>query len=161
MLKRSQVAVEYLVIVAVALFLLIPIAGLFYVSSNESANSADSNLLIIMGRKIISESENVFYQGKNTKLKLSFNFPDNIQYINIKSSSDNSLYEFIIGSDFNGLATEMVFFSYVNLTFSQDSSNPCASPVASSASEEFISEGFKDVYVHSCGSYVTLYNYNG
>ena len=156
--RKAQASLEYLVIVAIATFLLIPVISLFFTSSTESAQLANANLITVMGKKIVSEAENVFYQGKDTKLRLTFNFPENLKNMTVLSSTPTNPFELTMHTEFEGLQTEFVFFSNVNMTFSEIS-DPC-NP-STQAPDQFLGEGIKDVFIRSCGKYVVMYVYEG
>lgn len=158
MKRLAQASVEYLVIVAIATFLLIPVISLFYSSSVESMTQSNSNLMTVIGRKIVSESENVYYQGKDSKLRLTFNFPAEITNLTIYRGDDTGPYELVFNNSFNGFPTDVVFFSHVNMTFS-DMSDPCGNTTDFASSDVF-REGVKDIYVHSCGKFVAVYLFN-
>jgi len=153
--KKSQVALEYLVIVVIATILMMPAIQLFQSSSRDSANIANSNLISLLGRKLISESETVFYQGKHSRLGLSFNFPDNLNNITVRNKDQT--YELIMDAVFEGLHTHIVYFSHVNLTFSNSSGGGPCEDVLPFPRKEFLVGGYKEVFVESCGDFVVIY----
>jgi uncharacterized protein (UPF0333 family) len=146
--SKSQASLEYLIILGIALFLLIPIIGLFYSSSADSQSQTSSNLNIINGRKLVSSAETVFYQGKNSKLKVQLTFPDNIESIAIK----NGTLE--ITSVFDGETSAFVFFSSIPLALGD-----CDSQASFITDNSFLAGGSKQLFVKSCGNNVSIYDF--
>lgn len=153
--NKGQISLEYLMILGIALFLLIPIISLFYTSTVESNNLSQSNLMILSGRSLSTSAENVYYQGKGSKIKVQLNFPE---MNNLSSLYNNSLSELVMSSEFDGLQTDFVFFVNTNLTFSDTFIDSCGHTSPFGAS--IMSSGPKTLFVESCGASVVIYEYN-
>lgn len=140
---KFQVAIEYLVILGIALLLLLPVVGLFYTSSVDSRNTANSQLTIIAGQTIVSNAEKVFYQSAGSRLRMELSFPDNIQNI---SANNNSL---VITGLYEGIETDFVFYTIVPLQLGR-----CT---GSYDVNLLLRGGNKQIFVESCGNNVTIY----
>lgn len=154
--SKGQVSLEYLVILGVALFLLVPIMGMFYSSTLESQNLNTANLIILAGRAISSNAENVYYQGNGNKIKVSLNLPDSV---GLSTYFNNSETELVVSGVFDDLATDFVFFVDANLTFSNTSVKSCTSPKTNDGS--VLGTGPRELFIESCGDYVVVYAYEG
>ncbi len=142
--SKAQVSFEYLLILGIAIFLLVPIFGIFYSSSIDAQVSSSSKQITLAGAEIVSTAEKVVYQGANSRIKLSLDFPGNIKNISIRDNN-NTL---VMLADMNGISTEFVFFSSVKLNF-----NGCKG----TETGNLTSEGKKEIYVESCGKNATIY----
>ena len=143
-MRRSQASVEYLIIMGIALFLLVPIITLFYNTTLNTQISASSKEIKLAGTEIISTAEKVYYQGTKSRIKLRLDFPDNLKQVNA-SDGNRSL---VFSADINGLDTDFVFFSNVPITMYGCEGEQNAS---------MKNGGTKFIFVESCGEYVTIY----
>lgn len=83
MIKRGQIAFEYLIIVGFLIFVLVGIlgVGLFYSGSiNDRIKLTQLNNC---ANKIISTSESIFYFGEPSKATIKCYFPENVKTIEI------------------------------------------------------------------------------
>ena len=145
-MKRGQVALEYMIILGIALFLIIPLIGLFRTTSMNTQNSANSKMISLAGTEIVSNAEKIYYQGKNTRVRLNLEFPPNLKEIKIGDKN----HSLIFVANNNGIDTEFVYFSSIKLNLN-GCSNEHTLPLDT--------EGNKEIFVESCGSNVTIYAY--
>ena len=106
----SQISVEYILIVGFALVVVVPLLIIFMQYSSSSSSAASTNQAFQIARKIIEESEEVFYIGNPAQTTITANFPENIQSISL---SDKEVVFKIKTA--NGV-TEIVQVSKVNIT---------------------------------------------
>lgn len=142
---KSQASVEYLIILGIALVLLLPVMGLFYASSVDSKNTANSQLTVIAGQAIATNAEKVYYQSAGSRLKLDISFPDNLDSIR---TFNNSL---IITGLFEGVQTDFVFYTSIPLQL-----GICSDP--NYGVDRLTQGGRKQIFVESCGKNVTIYH---
>jgi hypothetical protein len=142
--KLSQASVEYLIILGIALFLLVPIITLFYNTTMTTQISASSKEITLAGTEILATADKVYYQGMLSRVKLTLDFPNNLLDLNI-SDNNRSL---VITADVNGLETDFVFFSNVPISF-----YGCDG----TKTTNLRTGGKKLIFVESCGKYVTIY----
>lgn len=107
---KAQVATEYLVIIGLVLVLIIPLTILYSKYSSESSYSITSAKIDSISNEIISAANQVNVYGKDTQVKLTLDFPDNLESINF----DNKEIIFKIRGK-NNEVSEIVKVSDVSL----------------------------------------------
>jgi ABC-type glycerol-3-phosphate transport system permease component len=142
--KSAQVSVEYLIVLGIALFLLAPLIVLFNTSSQDTKDAANSKLIVIAGTEIISNAEKVYYQGRNSRIKLDLNLPSGIEQVNVSDGNKSLVFVASTGEGF----TDFVFFSDVPLSM-----YGCTGEHNST----LITGGTKELFVESCGNNATIY----
>ena len=138
MLKNSQSALEYLMIIAITFAIIVPTIYLFFTYTRESNIKVVDSQIQSIGRSIINTAESIYYSGEHSKTILEFNMPDSV--VDIKILSNRELV-FIITTEFGD--TDTVFFSSINIT-----SDSCVSLDECSLSP-IASEGFQRVKIES------------
>lgn len=89
MSKKSQISIEYIIIVGFVTFVLIGILGFAYFYSGNIKDRIKIIQLNNFGNKIISTAESVFYYGNPSKATISVYLPEGVTEIDI---SENSLF---------------------------------------------------------------------
>lgn len=122
-LPKGQSSLEYLLVVAITLAIIVPTTYLFYNYSRESSQELADAQITKLGRSIVDAAETIFYTGEGSKTVLELNVPDNIDSAVI---IDGRELVFNITTSFG--ISEIVFFSSVNITSiaSSCSANICA-----------------------------------
>jgi len=105
---KAQSAIEYLMILALTLGLIVPTAYLFFRYTSESNVEVTYSQVNQIGRNIIDTAETVYYSGKGSKIVLEFNMPDAVSEVNIISKRELVFKTFSEIGD-----NELVFFSSV------------------------------------------------
>ncbi len=82
-IKKAQISVEYLVVMALITLIIITILGLALFYSGAIKDEIKMNQITHSANKIISTSESVFYTGEPSQATISVYLPDNIQNIEI------------------------------------------------------------------------------
>ena len=108
---KSQISLEYLLIVALTFAIIIPTTYLFYNYSKESSQEIVDAQITKLGRTIVDSSETIFYSGQGSKTILDLNIPDNVDSAII---IDGRELVFNVTTTFG--VSEIVFFSSVNIT---------------------------------------------
>ena len=83
MKNKSQISVEYMLIVGFATLMAIPLLLIYYRYTADSSDTIATSQALQIARKIADSSESVYYLGKPSQTTLKFSFPDNIQIINL------------------------------------------------------------------------------
>jgi ABC-type glycerol-3-phosphate transport system permease component len=143
---RSQVSVEYLIVIGIALVLLFPLLYLFYRSSTDSQNIANSNMIVVAGDKITSNADKIFYQSENSKLSLDISLPNNV--FNVTTGADNKTL--IFTASYEGESTDYLFSTTVPIFIGECNAQDPAGSLA-------LAHGKNTVVVHSCGKNVSIY----
>ncbi|HLC62278.1 MAG TPA: hypothetical protein VJI52_04645 [Candidatus Nanoarchaeia archaeon] len=79
MFLKSQVSVEYMLVMGFAALITVPLLMIYYTYSADTADSVAVSQSMQIARKIVDASESVYYLGKPSQTTLKFNFPDRIQ----------------------------------------------------------------------------------
>lgn len=108
---KGQGSLEYILIVALTLVVIVPAAYLFYNYSRQSSEEFKDSQLTKIGRDIVDTAQSIFYSGQGSKTELDLNIPDNVISAVIIDSK-----ELVFNVTTNVGITEIVFFSSVNIT---------------------------------------------
>ncbi|RME53477.1 hypothetical protein D6783_01925 [Candidatus Woesearchaeota archaeon] len=87
MKKRGQVSIEYILIVAFAFALTIPLFGIFQQKAVETKTIVSDEQLFKAGTAIIDAVNQVYYYGPPAKQTLRVYFPSNIVSVDINGKS--------------------------------------------------------------------------
>lgn len=110
MFLKSQVSVEYMLVMGFAALMTVPLLLIYYTYSADTADSVAISQSMQIARKIADASESVYYLGKPSQTTLKFNFPDRIQ------STSLSNREVVIKVKTQAGVTDIVQVSAVNIT---------------------------------------------
>lgn len=118
---KAQSAVEYLMIIALTLGIIVPTSYLFFRYSSESNVQIVDVQVSQIGRNIIDTAESVYFSGEGSKIVMEMNMPKNVADVYILANRE---LVFKIISEIG--ETDVVFFSSVNIHItSDDTSNDC------------------------------------
>ncbi|MGC9309338.1 MAG: hypothetical protein ACP5D2_01430 [Candidatus Nanoarchaeia archaeon] len=84
--KRGQIGMEYLMIMGFLTFVLLAVIATAYFQSNNIKDMIRARQVEVLGSKLVSSAEEVFYSGEPSKVTISLNIPDGIEDINITAS---------------------------------------------------------------------------
>lgn len=118
--KKAQTALEYMMIVALALGIILPTTYLFFRHSSESNSEIIDSKIGQIGREMINSAETVYFSGEGSKLVVEFIVPDEVSSVYI---IDNIELVFNISTPYGEI--DSVFFSDVNLTSLSCTGNIC------------------------------------
>lgn len=110
MFLKSQVSVEYMLIMGFTALMTIPLLVIYYTYTADTSDSVALSQALQIERKIIDASESVYYLGKPSQTTLKLNFPDRIYSTNISSMEINFKIKTQAG------VTEVVQVSSVNIS---------------------------------------------
>lgn len=82
---KSQISVEYMMIIGFATLMTIPLLLIYYSYTSESSDSVAASQALQIARKIADASEEVYYLGKPSQTTLKLNFPDKIDSTNLSN----------------------------------------------------------------------------
>ena len=108
---RGQSSLEYLLIVALTLTLIIPATYVFYSYSKDSSQDITDAQLTKLGRGIVDTAETIFYSGLGSKTTMDINVPEGVISVVIIDGK-----ELVFNVTTNIGVNEVVFFSSVNMT---------------------------------------------
>jgi|TARA_B100001964_G_C14070895_1_gene525832 hypothetical protein len=118
---KAQSAMEYLMIVALTLGIIVPTTYLFFRYSSESSIEIIDAQINQVGRSIIDTAESVYFSGEGSRIVLELSMPKNVVDINIVANRE---LVFDITSQIG--ETEAVFFSSAGISItSDDTSSDC------------------------------------
>jgi len=113
--KRAQSALEYLMVIALAMGIIVPITYMFFQYSSESNVQIIDVQVTQIGRNIIDTAESVYYSGEGSKIVLEINMPENVEDVYI--IADRELV-FKVITELG--ETEIVFFSDIDIIIAED-----------------------------------------
>ena len=115
---KAQSAIEYLMIIALTLGIIVPTSYLFFSYSSESNIQIVDAQITEIGRTIIDTAEYVYFSGAGSKIVLEINIPKSVYGVEI---SANRELVFRLFSEISTTGeTEAVFFSSVPITEAED-----------------------------------------
>lgn len=118
---RAQSALEYLMIIALALGMIVPTTYLFFRYSTESNTMILDSQISQIGRSMIDTAENVYFSGQNSKIVLQINMPKSVNDIII---IDNRELVFKVTTEFGD--SDAVFFSSVSIASPSCGGSTCS-----------------------------------
>ncbi len=80
---KSQVSVEYMLIMGFATLMVLPLLLIYYTYSSDSKDAVGTGQAMQIARKIVDSSDSVYYLGRPSQTTLKLNFPESIQSTNI------------------------------------------------------------------------------
>ena len=113
--KRAQSALEYLMILALAMGIIVPITYMFFQYSSESNVQIIDAQVNRIGRNIIDTAESVYYSGKSSKIVVELNMPENVEDVYIIAERE---LVFKVITELG--ETETVFFSDIDITIAEE-----------------------------------------
>ncbi len=83
---KSQVSVEYLMIIGFVTLITIPLVIIYYSFTQESGDNINSAQIQQIVRKVVDASESVYYLGEPSQTTLKVNIPANIVSVSLSSN---------------------------------------------------------------------------
>ena len=81
--KKTQISVEYMMIIGFATMMAIPLILIYYTYSSDATEAVSSGQALQIARLIADSSESVYFLGNPSQTTLKLNFPDNIKSTNL------------------------------------------------------------------------------
>tara|TARA_Y100000310_G_C20443452_1_gene697209 strand:- start:39 stop:482 length:444 start_codon:yes stop_codon:yes gene_type:complete len=135
---KTQSALEYLMIIALALGIIVPTTYLLFRYTSESNVQIIDSQISQIGRNIIDTAETVYFSGEDAKIVLELNMPENVDDIYILDSR-----ELVFKMTTEIGESEVVFFSSIPVAEYTDLS-------------EIAGFGLKKLNIESDGSQVLI-----
>ena len=110
MFLKSQVSVEYMLVMGFATLMTLPLLLIYYTYYSDSSDSVATSQALQIARKIVDSSESVYYLGKPSQTTLKLNFPDKIASTSLESR------EVVFKIKTKNGVTDIVQVSAVNIT---------------------------------------------
>jgi len=104
--KRGQSSVEFLLIVSLALFLLIPALALFTDFIQKTSGDLVVSHVEEIGNTMVANVQTVYFYGPGAMIVLDVNMPENV--VNMTIENDNFL---IITVEIEGRTSDFLFYS--------------------------------------------------
>lgn len=120
MTPKAQSALEYLMIIAITLGIIIPTTYMFFRYSTESNAKLIDSQVNQIGKGIIDAAETVYFSGEGAKVILDINMPKEVEDIDIIARKE---LVFKLAPPVNA---ELVFFSHIRVPIiSNDTDTRC------------------------------------
>lgn len=107
---KSQVSVEYMMIMGFATLMTLPLLVIYYIYTSNSSESVAAGQALQVARKIVDASESVYYLGSPSQTTLKLNFPDRIYSTNLSNK------ELVFKIKTRNGVTDIVQVSAVNMS---------------------------------------------
>ena len=145
--KRGQIAVEYILIIAIALMILIPAVYVFRNYAFESNERIMEQRLAELSNEIIVKASKIYYYGPPSKSVVSLEMPPQINnmYVLFSNQTDESFFVFNIQSKSG--QKDIFYQSDIPLDSDGDICNPnteCLKGFCKCFPERFYSKGLKN-----------------
>ena len=115
---KAQSAIEYLMIIALTLGIIVPTSYLFFRYSSESNIQIVDAQLTEIGRTIIDTAESVYFSGTGSKIVLEINMPKSVYDVEILGNKE---LVFRLFSEISATGeSEVVFFSSIPIAEAGD-----------------------------------------
>jgi hypothetical protein len=114
---RGQVSIEYLIIIAVALGVLIPGVLFFYAYNQEGTGTTTNSRINDIGLQIITTVKSTYAVGNGAWQTVEFTMPDTVTRVYVNNTELIFVYDTPQGP------SEAVFFSPINMTASSPDGN--------------------------------------
>ena len=82
---KSQVSVEYMLVMGFAALMTTPLLLIYYTYSSDSAESVATSQALQIARNIADATDSVYYLGKPSQTTLKLYFPDTIYSTNLSN----------------------------------------------------------------------------
>jgi len=109
-IKKSQISLEYLIIVGFVSFVIIGILGIALIYSGSVKDRIKLTQLENFANKVVTGAESVFYSGEPSKITISAYLPENVEEITISD------YSLIFSIQTNSGVTRVMYTSKVPVT---------------------------------------------
>jgi len=107
---KSQVSVEYMLVMGFAALMTLPLLLIYYSYSSGASDSVATSQSLQIARKIVDASESVYYLGKPSQTTLKLSFPDKIQSIDLSNKEITMKIKTVNG------VTDIIQVSSVNIS---------------------------------------------
>ena len=124
---RAQIAMEYVLIIALGLMIILPAVFLFRNYAFESNENLVQNRLYEIGNLIMGKARKMYYYGPPSKTTLNFEMPpqvDSMFLLVYLDPADQSKNEYYLGFIFAG-SKEVLIDSEVPLNATETDTVPC------------------------------------
>src|SRR3989338_3289415 len=142
--KKAQPALEYLMIIALVLGIIVPTAYLLFRTTSESNAQILYSQINQIGNKIIDTAETVFFSGEVAKIVLDINMPEGITNAEILANRE---LVFDIVSELG--ATEAVFFSSTTIPIISDDTTADCINNGNCGLSDLAGEGLKRINIEA------------
>ena len=147
---KGQSSVEYLIVVAIALVVLIPGSYLFLNFSKGSSEQISSNQLNLVGRDIINKASEMHTLGKDSWTTIEFSLPNNFLGGYIVDGTD-MYFNYSTDSSITDVSASTVVFFPVGFNISNNASQACTDECSLN-----LVPGMNKLKIWSRGDYVSI-----
>lgn len=136
-MKKAQSSVEFLLIISLAMFLLIPALALFSDFIQKATGDVVINSVDDIGNTLVSNVQSVYFHGPGAMLVIDINMPENVYNMSIEE--DHFL---VITTSVQGKQADHLFYS--------------DAPIQANISYSYYSPGLKHMKIEAVDGGVLL-----
>ena len=115
MTRKSQSSLEYMLILAFAIGILIPAIYVFYSYSANSKEQLTDSIIMQIGNEVIDNSKFVYYSGEGSWITLNVDIPANVNKVYVTGKR-----ELVFDVQYNDRESQIVFFSNIVDLYTND-----------------------------------------
>ncbi|MBL7054700.1 hypothetical protein ISS05_02995 [Candidatus Woesearchaeota archaeon] len=143
-MNKAQSALEYLMIIALTLAIIVPTAYLFFSYSRESTEQITYPQISEIGLSIMNNAGSVYYSGEYSKIVMDVSMPERINDVYILYNR-----ELVFEVDSDSGTSDVVFFSDISII--SDSCIPAGCDLACEKCDlsDLASAGIKKIKLES------------
>ncbi|MBS3137302.1 hypothetical protein J4232_02625 [Candidatus Woesearchaeota archaeon] len=100
--KKSQIALELILLMSLAMLLLFPSMALFSNFVQESSREIVETQVKQIGTSMIEQTQSMFYYGNGSVIVVEYKFPERVRRMKINAYPENNYYEIAFDLDLPG-----------------------------------------------------------
>ena len=112
---RAQASIEFVLVIAFGMVILLPASLIFANYSRESSEELKMTQLIRMGNDIVLQSENVYYYSDPSRVEIIGVVPDGVKSIYVQTDWANHVNLLTFNLQKGDKIQPVTFFSRVNM----------------------------------------------
>lgn len=144
--KKAQSAVEFLMVVSLALLLIIPAASLLFSNSAEEKQAIEANQLAIIGNELLITAQEMHVMAPGSYMKLEVRVPDSLTSLTLNAAGTDKSDLVFTQRTQHGNNDVVIFTEDILFTVGPDETNIC------------LSEKCNATWVHSGTNFFKLYH---
>ncbi len=108
--KNAQVSMEYVIVIGFVMLITIPLILIFYEHTRATSDQVITNQVDQIARKIIDNSETIYYIGEPSRTSIKVYMPENVENVTIGNNEINFRVKTNVG------ITDISYVSSVNIS---------------------------------------------
>lgn len=150
--RKTQISIEFMMVVGFAMLLIIPGIYFFYTQVNDSTFAISSSRTETIANNVIQQVEYVYPQARNTFTTIDFLLPEQVVNMTVLKRSSSSLgNDLVFEMDLGGMTHHIVVFTRYPIFI-----GTCENP-NQLLPGDFFTSGQKSLRMRSCDGNVSIF----